>query len=100
MPSSRVKTVEASATDSRRASLGNAPNWRSALRKLVTSVELAQVRRFRLFHVQDSDELGADLVEAAFVRFAFRMQDGGNFRARFQVRLSLLLDFNVDHFLQ
>jgi hypothetical protein len=53
-----------------------------------------------LRRAHQAEEFGADLVEAAFVSFAFLVEDGGNFGSRFEMRLSLLLDFDIDHFFQ
>jgi len=53
-----------------------------------------------LLRAHQTEQLGADLVDAAFVGFAFLMQDGGNFRGGFETSLGLLLNLDIDHFLQ
>jgi len=53
-----------------------------------------------LLRAHQTDEFGADLVETTFVGFAFLVEDGGDFGTRFDTRLGLLLNLDIDHFFQ
>jgi hypothetical protein len=54
----------------------------------------------QLLRGHQAQKFGADLIDAAFIGLAFLMQDGGDLRARLEMRLGLLLDLDINHFLQ
>src|SRR3569833_1389581 len=54
----------------------------------------------KLLRAHQTQEFGANLVEAAFVGFTFLMKDSSDFGGSFQARLGMLLDLNVHHFFQ
>jgi hypothetical protein len=53
-----------------------------------------------LLRTHQAEEFGADLVDPAFVGFAFLMQDGGDLGGGFKTSFGLLLNLDVDHFFQ
>ena len=53
-----------------------------------------------LLRAHQTEEFGADLIDAAFVGLAFLMQDSGDLGTGLETRLRLLLDLDIDHFFQ
>ena len=48
---------------------------------------------------ENADQLGPDLVQAAAVGLTFLVKNARQFRRHLQVRLRVLLDLDIDHFL-
>lgn len=76
-------------------------------RPLVTTLFYHPLRPLRLcvtpkalLRAHQAQQFGANLIDAALVGFAFLMQHSGDLRGRLETSLGLLLNLDINHFLQ